>query len=40
MMDDWFKKMGKPKSKPHFVIDGRKVQAFGFPELEALNETG
>lgn len=41
MMEDWLKKlMGKPQCKPHFVIEGRKVHAFGFPELEAHNEPG
>ena len=31
---------GETKVEPHFVIEERKVMAYGFPELEALGEPG
>lgn len=32
--------MDSSEHKRHFVIEGKKVQAIGFPQLKALNERG
>lgn len=40
MKDLLYNSLGETECEPHFVIDGKNVQAIGFPELEDLNECG